>query len=182
MFSVLRFNGLKWIISLILFTFLEGINSINSTASQMTAHSHVSYAIWHIKYLLKNRLHWLDIRARIEYKLCLTICWSLNGSACSTLYCQSLHSCVIHCLSEATRLGQIWNAGRTSMQHQDNWFVRCMTLLAPGTIFQLNCPARARAAYKKELATVFFSGKLLRQRWFSSSLMFTIVFIIYFVS
>ena len=72
----------------------------------------------HITVEMNTRLHWLDIRARIDYKLCYHLpVLEWTGSSIS---CQALHSGFICCWSGTPVLSGITNVGGTSMQHQDN--------------------------------------------------------------
>ena len=66
----------------------------------------------HITIEMNTRLHWLDIRARIDYKLCVTTFQCLNG--------QALLPGFICCWSGPPALSGIRNVGGTGMQHQNN--------------------------------------------------------------
>ena len=98
---------------------LNQMNSVMRASArfilQKSRNSHIT-----VEFEMNTRLHWLDIRARIDYKLCVTtyhlpvLEWT--GSSIS---CQALHSGFIRCWSDTPALNGIRNVGGTSMLYQD---------------------------------------------------------------
>ena len=122
----------------------------------------------HITDLMNSKLHWLDIRARIDFKLCLLAFRCLNSSA--PRYLASL------CTPE------IGAAGRSHLRSAGSAINQlaipvCKTKTIGPRAFAVSCPTcwnalpphmrsmnRSLAAFRRELKTVLFVSMLERQR------------------
>ena len=123
---------------------------------------------------MNNRLHWLDARARIDYKLCIMAFRCLNGSAPRYLArcCVPISSVVARSHLRSAAAGELVVSA-------------CCTKTIGPRAFAVSCPTRwnalpsemrvhnvSLAVFKKKLKTVLFSAMLDRQQhwWLTSSI------------
>ena len=120
----------------------------------------------HITADMNNRLHWLDARARIDYKLCIMAFRCLNGSAPRylTRCCVPVSSIAARShLRSAAAVNWWWQ--RVARRQLVRGHLQCPVPLA-GTHCRLRCGSVTSAwrFFKKKLKTVLFNAMLDRQQ------------------
>ena len=120
----------------------------------------------HITDEMNTRLHWLDIRARIDYKLCVTTFRCLNGLAPRYLarHCTLVSSVVgrAHLRSAASGMLVVPACSTKTIGP------RAFAVSGPNSWnnlpVELRCSNISLASFKKELKTVLFTRMLARQQ------------------
>ena len=115
---------------------------------------------------MNNRLHWLDARARIDYKLCFMAFRCLNGSAPRylTRCCVSVSSIAAWSHLRSAAAGElVVSACRTKTIDPRAFAVSCPTRwnALPS---EMRDPNVSLAVFKRKLKTVLFIAMLDRQR------------------